>query len=171
MKGTKGDDGMKDHYEKLKELAKAERGLEVQNWVRISLCRYVDRVRETLFAYDLPVEVYRRREWVICWRAAKYRCLYPKSHIRHEHSYYHKKIGLVGDWDKELKTIVATKAQVTLQERKIKEYLLGQEDNIFFNEKDDKQLQKVMAKLEVKKQNLQGALDRMKILIDNQKAI
>ena len=78
-----------------KDYAKAEKELDVQRWVFIS----IERTDESgtnirLFSYDLPREVYERRRWVIEWRKSKLVCQYPKGNVSVFHSYYDKRLGL-----------------------------------------------------------------------------
>ena len=55
-----------DFMQLAKDYAKAEKELEVQHWVFISIERTDGRCNyEHLFCYDLPREVYERRRWVI----------------------------------------------------------------------------------------------------------
>jgi hypothetical protein len=50
--------------------------------------------KQRLFTFDLPREVYERREWVVRWRVAKLQCLYPRNYITPYFTYYCKKTKL-----------------------------------------------------------------------------
>lgn len=44
--------------------------------------------------YDLPRELYNRRNWIPRWRAAWAQCKYPLHHIELSHAYYDHKTGV-----------------------------------------------------------------------------
>lgn len=135
-----------------KEYAKAEKELEVQRWVYISIERKDnngERVR--LFHYDLPREVYERRDWAIRWREAKLRCKYPKDNVQCYFSFYDKRIGNDKNLTADLKKLISCKAKVTRQQRIIDDYVAYQRaNNLFFDENSDKMLVKMLNKLAVK---------------------
>ena len=83
---------MDDWWEYAKELAKAERELQIGHWVRISI-EYRDEAGDTvrLHSYDLPRELHERYRWVVRWREARLQCLYPRKHIHTYYSYYDKR--------------------------------------------------------------------------------
>lgn len=146
---------MDDWWEYAKELAKAERELQIGHWVRISI-EYRDEAGDTvrLHSYDLPRELHERYRWVVRWREARLQCLYPRKHIHTYYSYYDKRTGLRTGFNSCLSRLSTAKAQITIAERKEKEYLEYQRtDNLFFDEATDGQLQQFRQKLRVKKEN------------------
>ena len=115
---------MDDWWEYAKELAKAERELQIGHWVRISI-EYRDEAGDTvrLHSYDLPRELHERYRWVVRWREARLQCLYPRKHIHTYYSYYDKRTGLRTGFNSCLSRLSTAKAQITIAERKEKEYL------------------------------------------------
>ena len=150
-----------------KDYAKAEKELDVQRWVFIS----IERTDESgtnirLFSYDLPREVYERRRWVIEWRKSKLVCQYPKGNVSVFHSYYDKRLGLNKRMNEDLQRLISAKAQVTKVRRKIDEYLAyNRANNLFFDVSTDADLQKAYEKLATKIANVQAAEERMKLKI------
>lgn len=146
---------MDDWWEYAKESAKAERELQIRHWVRISI-GYKDEAGNTvrLHSYDLPRELHERYRWVVRWREARLQCLYPRRHIHTCYSYYDKRTGLRNGFNSCLSRLSAAKAQITIAERKEKEYLEYQRaNNLFFDEATDRQLQQFRQKLRIKKEN------------------
>ena len=156
-----------DFIQLAKDYAKAEKELEVQHWVFISIERTDGRCNyERLFCYDLPREVYERRRWVIEWRKSKLVCQYPKGNVRVFHCYYDKRLGLNMRMNDDLKRLISAKAQVTKVQRKIEEYVAyNRANNMFFDENTDTDLQKAREKLATKIANVQAAEERMKLKI------
>ncbi len=146
---------MDDWMEFAREYAKAERELKIEKWVYISIeYRTESRERVVLYTYDLPRELYERRHWVVRWREAKLQCLHPKENIRSFFSYYDKRTGLRTDFNSLLSKLSAAKAQITIAERKEKEYLEYQRtNNLFFDEATDEQLVLFRQKLQIKRDN------------------
>lgn len=156
-----------DMFEWAKDLARAEKELEVQNWVIISIYRTDQHGNETLlFRYDLPRELYLRRVWVINWRMARYTCQYPKDRIYQICSFYDKRLGTDHKLNEDLKTLASAKAQVTKVKREIDRYINHQRaNNLFFDEATDELLLKTKAKLAVKEANVKAAEERMRAKI------
>lgn len=160
-----------------KDYARAEKELEVQKWVFISIERTDGRCNyERLFSYDLPREVYERRRWVIKWRESRFVCQYPKGNVRCCFSYYDKRIGTDRCMNEDLRRLISAKAQVTKVQRKIDEYVAYHKANdMFFNEDTDKDLLKAREKLKLKIDGVRAAEERLKLKIkeyekDNQKS-
>lgn len=102
----------------------------------------------------LPRELHERYRWVVRWREARLQCLYPRKHIHTYYSYYDKRTGLRTGFNSCLSRLSTAKAQITIAERKEKEYLEYQRtNNLFFDEATDGQLQQFRQKLRVKKEN------------------
>lgn len=160
-----------------KDYARAEKELEVQKWVFISIERTDGRCNyERLFSYDLPREVYERRRWVIKWRESRFVCQYPKGNVRCYFSYYDKRLGNNKRMNEDLSRLIHAKAQVTKVQRKIDEYVAYHKANdLFFNEDTDKDLLKAREKLKLKIDGVRAAEERLKLKIkeyekDNQKS-
>lgn len=155
-----------DWWEYAKELTKAERDLQIEHWVRISI-EYKDEAGNPvrLHSYDLPRGLYERYRWVIRWREAKLQCLYPRKNISTYYSFYDKCTKLRTDFNSCLMKLAAAKAQITIAQRKEAEYIEYQRrNNLFFDEQTDEQLLIFRQKLAVKKEKYMS----LKIHIENQ---
>ena len=155
MKSNHKQEDISDWFEQAKELAKAERELQIVHWVIISI-EYKTKKdqRVVLFQYDLPRDVYERHRWVIIWRQARFQCKYPRESIIIYHSYYDKRTGLRTDFNSCLSKLAASKAKITIAMRKEQEYLSFQkQNNLFFDENTDEDLIKFRDKLKKKKEN------------------
>ena len=155
MKSKHKQEDISDWFEQAKELAKAERELQIVHWVIISIeYKTKDDKQVVLFKYDLPRDVYERHRWVIIWRQARFQCKYPRESIFTYHSYYDKRSGLRTDFNSCLSKLAASKAQITIAKRKVQEYLTYQkQNNLFFDESTDKDLIKFRNKLKKKEEN------------------
>lgn len=106
-----------------------------------------------LHTYDLPRELYERHRWIVCWRVSRLQCLHPKEDIHPYFSYYDKRTGLSTEFDSTLSKLFAAKAQISIAERKEKEYIEYQRaNNLFFDETTDGQLLWFREKLRMKKE-------------------
>lgn len=153
-----------DFMQMAKYYAEAEKELGVCHWVFITIertdghCNY-----ERLFSYDLPREVYERRRWVIEWRKARLVCQYPKGNVRCFSSYYDKRLGSDKRLNDDLRKLVSAKAQVTKARRNIDKYVAyNRQNNMFFDESTDADLQKAREKLAVKEASVRAAEERLK---------
>ncbi|MBD5585361.1 MAG: hypothetical protein HDQ88_09785 [Clostridia bacterium] len=156
-----------DFIELARYYAQAEKELEIQYWVNISI-QYTDNAGNVvkLFTYDLPREVYERREWVVEWRKAKLTCLYPKVGIQRFISYYDKRLGNNPNLTADLRKLTSAKAQVTKARKQIEKYVAyHKENNMFFDESTDSDLIAARQKLLVKISNVQEAEKRLKAKI------
>ena len=144
---------MDDWMEYARELARAERELRIERWVFISI-EYKDEAGNPvrLHSYNLPRDLHERHRWVIRWREARLQCLYPKKQVNTYYSYYDKRTGLRTDFNSCLSKLSAAKAQISIAERKEKEYVQYQRaNNLFFDESTDGQLIRFREKLRIKK--------------------
>lgn len=150
-------ENMSSFMEYAKAYKEAEKELQIQYWVYICIERKDNNgVRVPLFSYDLPRELYERRRWVIRWREAKLICQYPKGNINVYFSFYEKRLGNVPELTDNLRKLTSCKAQVTMQQRAIDNYVAYQRaNNMFFNEDTDEKLMKIRSKLAVKIANMQ----------------
>lgn len=143
---------MGDWMEYAREYAKAQWEMKIEKWVCITIeYRTKERQRVVLFRYDLPRDIYERRQWVVRWRHARLLCQYPKENVQTYFSYYDRRTGLSMDFGSALSRLSAAKAQITIARRKEQEYLEYQrQNNMFFNEAEDETLAKFRRKLQSK---------------------
>ena len=139
-----------------RDMAKAEKELEIELWVIISFYRTTEQGGKVLlFRYDLPRKVADKYDWVVRWRRARLTCRYPKGNVTHTYCLYDRHSGEDYSFGSCLSSLAAAKAQVTRMEWKIREYTAWQkQNNLFFDEQTDEMLQKAVAKLKIKKENV-----------------
>lgn len=162
-----------DWWEYARELAKAERELKIEQWVFISI-EYKDADGRThrLHSYDLPRELHEKYRWVVRWREARLQCLYPRETISGYYCYYDKRTGLKTGFNSCLSKLAAAKAQITIAERKEKDYLDYQrQNNLFFDEQTDEELIKFRIKLRTKKENYAALSEVTKTEVIKYKAL
>lgn len=145
-------ENISDWMEYAREYAKVQREMRIEKWVCITIeYRTNERQRVVLFRYDLPRDVYERRQWVVRWRHARLLCQYPKENVQTYFSYYDRRTGLSMDFGSALSRLSAAKAQITIARRKEQEYLEYQrQNNLFFNEAEDEMLARFRYKLQSK---------------------
>lgn len=145
-------ENMGNWMEYAREYAKSQREMGIEKWVCITIeYRTMERERVILFRYDLPRDIYERRQWVVRWRHARLLCQYPKENVQTYFSYYDRRTGLGMDFGSALSRLSAAKAQITIAVQKEQEYVEYQrQNNLFFNENDDEQLAKFRRKLQTK---------------------
>jgi len=164
-------ESMSDYYQQAREVAKIERELEVERWVKIRLVLEPDADRgnrQLLYEYDLPRSVADRREWVIRWRTAKLQCQHPHGYICKDSYYYRRIMGRTFGMQDDLDRFISAKAQLTRQQRVVDEYRLEQKqkNDLFYDEAADELLQKAMAKLDAKRLNVAAAEARLKAKVE-----
>lgn len=77
-----------------KNLARAERELQIEHWVYITFeYREDDRSRVVLHKIDMPCRMLDRWRWLVEWRRAKYVCQYPRKGVQVYYCYYDKRTG------------------------------------------------------------------------------
>lgn len=160
-------ENMNNFMQMAKDYAKAEKELEVQMWVYISIERTDEQGnRERVFSYDLPRELYEQKSWVIRWRVAKMQCQHPKDIVRAYTCFYDKRLGNDTKLTEDLRKLISAKAQASKVNRKIEEYIAWHKENdMFFDENTDIDLLKVREKLKIKELNVQEAEERLRIKI------
>lgn len=148
------------YLQEAKEIAKVEKSLSIERWVKITI--YKD-CNDVLHQYDLPRNMQERWEWVIFWRRAKFQCLYPRNRITLGFSHYRKVMGVTLKMQDDINTFVAAKAQVTRQERLLKEYVefRRKDRDLFYDIKKDFKFQKIKQKLSEKKDQVEKAEARL----------
>lgn len=158
------------YTEYVKDMAKARKELEITPCVRISIERKDRNTGQMvrLFLYDLPRALYERWMWVIDWRIAKFKCMYPRDSVRAYHSFYDGRSGLDLGWGSLLSELASAKAQVTKIERKIDQYIADQKrNNLFFDESNDEFLLKARLKLEDKRTKVAEIENKVKSKVDD----
>ncbi len=159
-----------DWQQYARDYAKAERELQIEHWVWISI-GYRNESRETitLHTYDLPRELMERYRWVIRWRTARLQCQYPRRSITAWHSYYDKRTGLITDFNSGLTKLIAAKAQITKAERCIERHIAAQRAKypLFYDESTDTELVKYREKLARKIENCHRAEENIRMAVEN----
>lgn len=149
---------MEEWMQYARDMAKAEKELEIELWVIISFYRTTEQGGKVLlFRYDLPRKVADKYDWVVRWRRARLTCQYPKGNVTHTYCLYDRHSGEDYSFGSCLFSLAAAKAQVTRMERRIREYTTWQkQNNLFFDEQTDEMLQKAVTKLKIKKRKCTG---------------
>lgn len=167
---------MADYYEMAKEIAREEKELKVERWVLISLVRQVGgsgQQLDKMKTYDLPVRMKERWEWVIRWRRAWLQCRYPRDIIVETSSYYRKVDGCDIGMHVDLARFIAAKAQFTRQQKIVDEYRRekSEENDLFYDESADEQLQAMLMKLGRKEKEILAAGERLAKKVEEYKAM
>lgn len=149
-----------DWVQEAKDLARAERELQIDRWVYITFeYRNADRSRVVLHNIDIPQKMLERWHWLIEWRKAKLVCQDPRRGVQVFYCHYDKRSGLQTGFEHLLSRVTAAKAQITRNERKIAEYTDYMKHNdLFFNPDTDEQLHKASGKLAQKRKNYDDLL-------------
>ena len=159
-------ESLHDYYKMAKEIAKIEKSLNIEQWVKIAVVYKLEGNEIVLYRYDLPVWQYRKWEWVVRWRQAKLQCQHPRECVTLAFDYYKKVMGYTIGMQQDIDKFVAAKAKVSMQERIVKEYVEQQrKSNLFFDEDTDEQLLKIMAKLKERKENVAQAELRLTVKV------
>lgn len=144
-----------DWMQEAKDLARAERELQINHWVYITFeHREDDRCRVVLHKIDIPRRMLDRWRWLIKWRRAALVCHYPRKRVQVFYCYYDKHTGLQTGFDHLISRVAAAKAQITKTERRITEYVHDMTHNdLFFDPATDEQLRCANEKLAQKRAN------------------
>ena len=156
-------ESLHDYYEMAKEIAKVEKELNIEQWVKINIGFHKDGKEFPLWSYDLPVWLYRKKEWVVRWRKSRFQCLYPKEFVELGFFYYKKVMGVNIGMQKDIDTFVAAKAQLTKQRNIVNDYIERKkaENDLFYDMDGDEMLQKALVKLQRKEAMVRDAENRM----------
>ena len=145
-----------DWIQEARDYAKAERALNIEKWVYITI-GYHDPVHGTtrLYAFDLPRELYEKYRWVVRCRTARFQCDHPREYVQMWFSYYDKRTGLKFDHNSCLSRLAAAKAQITKAQRCIERHLEHQKQKypMFYDESTDTELLAYREKLAKKIDN------------------
>lgn len=157
-----GQESMHDYYLQAREIAKVEKTLKVEHWDCITIEFKTSYGKVILKRYDLPRDMVERWEWAIRWRVAKFQCKYPKKMVQCYHSPYRRVMGAKVEIQHDLDRFIAAKAQVSLAQRLMDEYVERQKaSNMFFDEEHDEDLRKFREKLESKRKKVEAAEERL----------
>lgn len=151
--------------EQAKAYAKAERELKIERYFRVELRKYESQ--ELLYSYDLPVEMFFRKHWVIEWRRARLVCQYPKEQVTQYLIPYDKTTGLDYGFNSALGTLTAFKAHITMLLREQEEYIAKQRGMLFFDESTDSHLIRIAEKLQTKRQQVAELEQRIKAMVES----
>ena len=161
----------REYYEMAKEIAKIEKELQMERWVRIGI--HIEKTRdehggttELVHLYDLPDWVATRRDWVIRWRAAKIQCQNPKRQVTTYRDYYRRIKGEDIGMQKDIDTFIAAKAAVTRQRNNLERYLAQQRQDLFFDEEADQNLKEIKEKIAEREKDVRHAEWRLKAKVD-----
>lgn len=160
---------MDDYIQYARDMAKAERELEIEIWVIISFYRKDSNDENIpIFRYDLPKKLADKYSWVIDWRKAKLVCQYPRGNVSHTYCLYDRHSGEDYSFGSDLSRLAAAKAQVTKVQRTIREYINWQkQNNLFFDEDKDEMLSKARNKLKIKEENVRQAEYRLRKKVES----
>jgi hypothetical protein len=151
-----------DALEFTKAIAKAEKELKLEEYVRIVFYRRTESGESLeIFRYEIPKHFIDRWGWVIQWRRAKLICKYPRGRVYDTFSTYYLQDRTDWGFTADLKQLVALKGKITLQERNVAKYLASKQGELFFDKENDAMLQKILAKVERAKQNVAEAEQRL----------
>lgn len=151
-------------YGKAYEMAMND--LKAEHWVFITLETKINHERKILYQYDIPVKMNERWGWVIEWRRSKLNCMYPKNGVRAYYSFYYRvKDVEMKEYNDCIKSLIALKAKITLQENNIKKYLEAHKNELFFDPENDEQLIRIKKRLEIAKIKVQNAQIKLNDII------
>lgn len=172
-KQTKNDN-VGEWFKHAKEIARAEKALGVERWVKVYIERVVDdnyQNVQVIHQYDLPVRLAERYGWVVRWRKAKVQCLFPKDLVRQSSCYYKKVMGVTIKMQEDLDRLISAKAQLTKQRNIINAYVndKSKANDLFYDKKEDTVLQAAMAKLKIKEKNVRDAEERLRKKVEEAK--
>ncbi|WP_278966300.1 hypothetical protein [Alistipes senegalensis] len=144
-----------DWMQVAKDLARAERELQIEHWVYITFeYREDDRSRVVLRKIDIPRRMLDRWQWLVEWRKAALVCRYPRKGVQVYYCYYDKRTGLQTGFGSLLSRVAAAQAQITKTERRITEYVdYMTRNDLFFDPATDERLRCAKEKLAQKRAN------------------
>lgn len=165
---TNRDNEISSIFEIGKAYDMAKKDLKAEHWVVIGLRTQINGESKLLYKYDLPVKMKERWGWVIEWRRSKLNCMYPKSGVRAYYSFYYRvKDVEMKEYDDCIKSLIALKAKITLQENNIKKYLEAHKNELFFDPENDEQLIRIKKRLEIAKIKVENTTQRLNDIIKN----
>lgn len=151
-----------EYLQYAKARAKAERELEIEQWVHISIERGTGSQCAVLHTYDMPVSMLARWSWVINWRIAHHVCECPKEPVNSYYGYEYRYKGERVGWQEDIKRLIAAKTLHTKRLRAVEAYIASQQGNMFFDPATDEELLKAQAKLKQAEAAIEAAHERMK---------
>lgn len=156
----------------MRDLARAERELAIEHWVRVSIGYYDPYPRQvTLHTYDLPRGFLEKYVWVITWRRSRLQCQFPRKSITTWYGYYDKTTGLRTDFNSCLSRLASAKAQITKVRRSERQYVTGMKEKypMFYDPGTDPELTKFRDKVARKEENCRTLAGNIRIAVENHK--
>ncbi|MFC0318706.1 MULTISPECIES: hypothetical protein [Olivibacter] len=151
--------------------------IKIEKYVKLRIIKYACREdgstdyhegKEYLKEYDLPRELYERKQWVMRWRAAWFQCRYPRNEICRQISFYDLKSGVDLELEPVLNRLVSVKRMVTKLRNAIAEYEAERATELIWEKEYDSLYQKALSKLEryvTQRDRLQLEADNLKVRI------
>lgn len=142
-------------YQELSQIQKEiEANMNLEPILRITIRVYKGKrgeieKSECLYQAEIPKRMQDRWNWYFNWRRCHYQCKYPRNEVDMCYSVIDRRTRLSMTYNSVLSNYTSAKAQVTLWERKIKEY--AQEKRDLFGLDNDPLYQKALYKLKEKK--------------------
>jgi len=131
--------------------------IKIEKYVKLRIIKYALREdgstdyhegKEYLKEYDLPRELYERKQWVMRWRSAWFQCRYPKNEISRQISFYDLKSGADLELEPLLNRLVSAKRMITKLRNAIAEYEAERATELIWEKEYDTLYQKALSKLE-----------------------
>lgn len=146
----------------------AMKDLKAEHWVLISLRTKINGEDKLLYQYDIPVKMNERWGWVIEWRRSRLNCMYPKNGVRAYYSFYYRvENEEMKEYNDCIKSLIAFKAKITLQENNIKKYLDAHKNELFFDPENDEKFIRIKRRLENAKRNVENTTQRLNDIVRN----
>lgn len=161
-------------YQELSQIQKEiEASMNLEPMVRITIRVYKGKRNEIeksecLYQAEIPKRMRDRWNWYFNWRCCHYQCKYPRNQVDMSYSVLDRRTRLEMTYNSVLSTYTSAKAQVTLWERRIKEY--SEEKRDLFGLDNDPLYQKALHKLSEKKCKLAEAEKTLKEALAKAKA-
>ena len=157
-----------------RDLAKAERELEIEHWEYISFEYRNDRNEGVrLYHYDMPRRLHDKYRWLIRYRAALLQVQHPFRHIQTFYSYYDKRTGLRTDHDSCLKKLASAKAQLTKAKRCERAHIDAMKERypLFYDESTDAELIKYRIKIVQKEENIRKLAEHIRKAVEEHRKL
>ncbi len=159
-------------YQELSQIQKEiEASMNLEPMLSISIGVYKGKRQdgcELLYHAEIPRKMKDRWDWYFNWRRCYYQCQYPRNIVDMSYSFIDRRTRLEMTYNGVLTTYTSAKAQVTLWERRIKEY--SEEKRDLFGLDNDPIYQKALHKLSEKKLKLAEAEKALKEALAKAKA-
>ena len=136
--------------------------MEIERWVKITIYLVAQKSdgspdhhapKKVLSSFDLPRELYERRQWVIVWRLAWWQCRYPRRYLWSGYHYYDKKTGQ-DLMDPTYNRIQTCRRMVTKLTNSMRKYEGERARELIWEKDRDPQWQQAVAKLKAYQEEL-----------------